>query len=203
MNLPLGERLVVDGLQDGLVPSGGELQQDHVLRVAVLEHSVPSDPSLTNLPDLLLGVPPGGEGGVGEGAVGGVQVELVQRERQAVVVEGLEAREAAQGTSGVVKPEVSGVENPPLDLQVGVESLEEEHERSWREVTGHSGDPQSVHVSTVVHMKLVGLVGSEAGDTPLRDQGEPLHHVRLGHLAKVSRHHCTDRVSPRSNTVAG
>ena len=129
MNLPLGERLVVNGLQDGLVSrDGGELQQHHMLRVTLLEHSIPSDPPLANFPDLFLGVLPAGEGGEGEGAVGGVQVELVQGQRCSVLVEGLQAGQAAQRSSAVVQSEVSGVENSPLYRLVTVEPLEEEHE---------------------------------------------------------------------------
>ena len=140
MNLPLGERLVVDGLQDGLVAGGGELQQDHVLRVGVLEHSVPSDPSLTDIPDLLLGVPPGGEGGVGEGAEGGVQVELVypQRGRGVRPVQGTEAGEAAETRPRVIQAEVPGVEDPLLQTPLRVQPLEQEHQRARAEVGRNS-----------------------------------------------------------------
>ena len=117
VNFPLVERPVVDDLQDGLVAgAGGELQQDHVMRVALLEHPVPPDPPLTDFPHLFLGILPGGEGREGEGAEGGVEVELVQPQRNSRPVERLQARQASHRGSGVVKPEVAGVENSLLHL---------------------------------------------------------------------------------------
>ena len=118
VNFPLGQRSVVDHLQEGLVAGGGgELQQHHVVRVALPEHPVPPDPPLADLPHLLLRVFPGGEGGEGEGAEGGVQVELVQLQGNSLTVEGLQARQASQRGAGLVKPEVSGVENSLLNLR--------------------------------------------------------------------------------------
>ena len=96
VNLPLVERFVMDQLQDRLVAgTGGQLQQHHVVRVAVLEHSVPPHPSLTDLPHLLRCILPGGEGGESEGAVGGVQVELVQHEGDSVTVQRLQTRKVS------------------------------------------------------------------------------------------------------------
>ena len=118
VNFPLVERSVMDHLEDRLVAGGGgQLQQDHVVRVAVLEHPIPPHPPLADLPHLLRGVLPGWEGREGEGAEGGVQVELVQHQGDSVAVQRLEARQAAQRSSGVVKPEVSGVENSHLNLR--------------------------------------------------------------------------------------
>ena len=80
--------------QDGLVAvPRGEVEQDDVPGPGVLEHPVLTDPLLAELPDLLLGLGPGGEGFVLRAAVGGVQVELVQQERSGATVETLAGRE--------------------------------------------------------------------------------------------------------------
>ena len=64
--------------QDGLVAiPRWELEQDDVPGPRVFEHPVLTDPLLAELPDLLLGLGPGGECFVLRAAVGGVQVELV------------------------------------------------------------------------------------------------------------------------------
>ena len=80
--------------QDGLVTvPRWQLEQDDVPRPRVLEHPVLTDPLLAELPDLLLGLCPGGEGFVLRAAVGCVQVELVQQQRPGATVEALTDRE--------------------------------------------------------------------------------------------------------------
>ena len=80
--------------QDGLVAvPRGEVEQDDVPGPRVLEHPVLTDPLLAELPDLLLGLCPGGECGVLGAAVGGVQVELVQHQWSGALVETLRHRE--------------------------------------------------------------------------------------------------------------
>ena len=55
VHLPLVERLPVHVLQDTLVTiARRKMKQDHVLGASVLEHSILTNPLLTQLPDLLL-----------------------------------------------------------------------------------------------------------------------------------------------------
>ena len=80
--------------QDGLVAvPWWEVEQDDVPRPRVLEHPVLTDPLLAELPDLLLGLCPGGEGFVLRAAVGRVQVELVQHQWSGATVETLADRQ--------------------------------------------------------------------------------------------------------------
>ena len=53
------------------------MEKNHMFGPSVLKHSILSDPLLTKFPDFLLGLLSSGEGEVLGGAVGGVQVHLV------------------------------------------------------------------------------------------------------------------------------
>ena len=76
--------------QNGLVAvPRWQLEQDDVPGPRVLEHPVLTDPLLAELPDLLLGLCPGGEGFVLRAAVGRVQVELVQQQWAGAMVQAL------------------------------------------------------------------------------------------------------------------
>ena len=79
VDLPGPQGLDEHVAEDALVPvPWRQVEQDHVSGAGILEHSVLTDPLLTELPDLLFRLGPGGEGLVVRAAVGRVQVQFVQ-----------------------------------------------------------------------------------------------------------------------------
>ena len=67
----------------------------------VLEHPVLTDPLLAELPDLLLGLCPGGKCLILGAAVRGVQVELVQHQGSGALVETLQHTERERLSEGI------------------------------------------------------------------------------------------------------
>ena len=171
---------------------------------------VPVEPVPGEDPHLLLRLPPAGEGLVVRAEEGRVQVHLVKdqrlvgsverlsavTERLLVLKPGAEVLEKVDRGERENLPEVSGVEDPELNLPVSRELLEEEHDGPRAVVGVHGGDPELVGLGDILNGEHLRLVVKDVHDEGGRQEGS-LSPVSSLH-DDVGRDGAADELTPDS-----